>query len=316
MDVWTTSQLPETEQFSFWREVICQAYIALDTVRLSEGMFTGNVSAHPLADVNVTTIASSRQKIHRGRAEISRAPEQVYFLNLQTRGHCRMSQGGRAALLSAGEFAIVDSTEPYLCDYCSDDWEQYSFRFPRHLLRPLLIDPDRSSATKISVAQGGIATVVIDYLSSVARNAEGLSPSAERVGRSMIELVAMSLGGTEEARETGRENARRALCTSLIRHIAAHAADPELSPRKVAAQFGISPRYLHKVLEEHGRSFGRILLDQRLERCAKDLSSGLPTLISDVALRWGFNDISHFNKSFRHRFGMTPRAFRQEQATV
>ena len=112
MDIWTTDDLPMPEQFSYWREVICQAYVALDTVRDSAGGFTGQVTAHALAGVNVTTIASSRQQIYRGRAEISRAPEQVYFLNLQTRGQCRMSQGGRAVLLQPGEFSVVDSTEP------------------------------------------------------------------------------------------------------------------------------------------------------------------------------------------------------------
>lgn len=312
MNVWTTHDLPTLEQFSYWREVICQAYIALDTVRGSGGGFGGHVTAHPLAGVNVTTISSSRQRISRGRAEISRAPEQVYFLNLQMRGRCRMSQGGRSVLLDPGEFSVVDSTEPYLCDYCSDDWEQFSFRIPRHLLRPLLAHPDYATATKV-VSKGGIGTVVIDHLTSVARNAEQLSASADQVTSSMIGLIALSLGSSAEVRETGRGNARKALCASVTQHIERNIADPDLSPAKVAARLNVSPRYIHKVLEEEGRSFGRLILDGRLERCAKDLAADPGSSISDVALRWGFNDVSHFSKTFRQRFGTTPRDFRRER---
>lgn len=315
METWTTNDLPERDQFSYWREVLCEAYIALNPVRPSStGGFAGQVTAHPLSAINVTTIASTRQKVYRGRAEISRMPLEVYFLNLQVRGQCRMQQGGRAALLNPGEFSIVDSTEPYLNDYCSDDWEQYSFRIPRHLLRPLLRNPDKATATRVA-SNGGMGTVAIDLLKSIARNAEGLSPAATTLSSSMVELVAMSLGATESAQKMGRGSARQALCSSLINHVEMNIADPALCPAKVAAHFGISMRYLHKVLEEEGRSFGRLVLERRLERCAKDFARTKADAgtVTEIALRWGFNDMSHFSRTFRQRFGKTPRDYRGER---
>lgn len=314
METWTTNDLPEQDQFSYWREVLCEAYIALNPVRpASAGTFAGHVTAHPLSAINVTTISSSRQKIYRGRAEISRMPTEVYFLNLQLRGQCCMQQGGRAALLSPGEFSIVDSTEPYLNDYCSDDWEQYSFRVPRHLLRPLLRNPDKATAT-IVADNGGVGTVAIDLLKSIVRNVEGLSLTGTTLSSSMVELVAMSLGATQSAQEMARGSARQALCASLVKHVETNIADPELAPAKVAAHFGISVRYLHKVLEEGDRSFGRIVLEQRLEHCARDFVKARADggTVTEIALRWGFNDLSHFSRTFRQRFGKTPREYRSE----
>lgn len=316
METWTTNDLPERDQFSYWREVLCEAYIALNPVRpASAGTFAGHVTAHPLSSINVTTISSGRQKIYRGRAEISRMPTEVYFLNLQLRGQCCMQQGGRATLLNPGEFSIVDSTEPYLNDYCSDGWEQYSFRIPRHLLRPLLRNPDKATAT-IVADNGGVGTVAIDLLKSIVRNVEGLSLTGTTLGNSMVELVAMSLGATQAAQEMARGSARQALCASLVNHVGANVADPELAPAKVAAHFGISVRYLHKVLEEGGRSFGRLVLEQRLERCARDFVTRKADAetVTEIALRWGFNDLSHFSRTFRQRFGKTPREYRSEGA--
>ncbi|MBR0780279.1 helix-turn-helix domain-containing protein [Bradyrhizobium iriomotense] len=316
MATWTTNDLPERDQFSYWREVLCEAYIALNPVREpAPGGFAGHVTAHPLSTINVTTISSGRQKIYRGRSEISRMPTEVYFLNLQLRGQCCMQQGGRAALLNPGEFSIVDSTEPYLNDYCSDDWEQYSFRIPRHLLRPLLRNPEKATAT-IVADNGGISTVAIDLLKSIVRNVEGLSPTGATLSSSMVELVAMSLGATQAAQEMAPGSARQALCASLVSHIETNVADPELAPAKVAAHFGISVRYLHKVLEEGGRSFGRLVLEQRLERCARDFvkQTADSETVTEIALRWGFNDLSHFSRTFRQRFGKTPREYRSEGA--
>lgn len=313
METWTTTNLPERDQFSYWREVLCEAYVALNPTRpVRAGGFTGHVKARPISGVNVTTIASERQKIYRGRPEISRMPLEVYFLNLQVRGQCRMQQGGRAALLNAGEFALVDSTEPYLNDYCSDDWEQHSFRIPRHLLRPLLKDPDRATAVKIGDG-GGIETVTVEYLTSIARNVDRLSQTGTTLSASMVDLVALAVGGNPAVSERGRGTARQALCASLVKYVDFNIADPELGPATVAANFGISPRYLHKVLEEGGRSFGRLVLEGRLDRCAKGLATS-DTPITDIAMRWGFNDLSHFSRTFRQRFGKSPRSYRNEGA--
>lgn len=104
----------------------------------------------------------------------------------------------------------------------------------------------------------------------------------------------------------GRTYAAASLRTSRL-----NAADPSISPANVAQHFRISTRYLHKVLEMGGRSFGKILLESRLERCAQDLrSADASSSISQVAYRRGFNDLSHFSRTFKSQFGRSPRDFR------
>ena len=88
--------------------------------------------------------------------------------------------------------------------------------------------------------------------------------------------------------------------------------DAELSPQRVADSLGISVRTLHSRFEMIGQTFSRWLLDNRLEACRTALrdENQQPFKISDVAYRWGFNDLSYFNKTFRARFDMTPREWR------
>jgi AraC-like DNA-binding protein len=88
--------------------------------------------------------------------------------------------------------------------------------------------------------------------------------------------------------------------------------DPALSPDFVAAQFGISTRTLHLRFEKLEQTFGRWLLDARLDASSNALRNPRQhaSSISQIAYSCGFNDLSHFNKAFRTRFGASPSEWR------
>jgi AraC family transcriptional activator of tynA and feaB len=52
---------------------------------------------------------------------------------------------------------------------------------------------------------------------------------------------------------------------------------------------------------------------ERLERCRRDLEEPLLRVrtVSEIAYSWGFSDVSHFSRSFKQKFGITPRECRQ-----
>ena len=54
------------------------------------------------------------------------------------------------------------------------------------------------------------------------------------------------------------------------------------------------------------------ILDKRLEGVAENLR--IPALlgrsITEIAFSWGFNDLSHFSRAVRAKFGASPKAFR------
>jgi AraC-like DNA-binding protein len=90
--------------------------------------------------------------------------------------------------------------------------------------------------------------------------------------------------------------------------------DTRLTPQHVADHFGMSLRTLHLRFEKIGQTFGRWLLDNRLDACRAALRdpNHRNSNISEIAYRWGFNDLSHFNKAFRARFDQTPRECRND----
>ena len=139
-------------------------------------------------------------------------------------------------------------------------------------------------------------------------------------GMHIRDLVLSALGvrGDVQARvkEGGVHAARRSAVLDTIRR---RAGETGLNPADVAKQSGISVRYLHQLLEPTGQTFAQHLLEQRLERALATLRNPDRRLkIADVAFASGFSDISHFNRSFRRKFGDTPfgvrvRAMRAQQ---
>jgi AraC family transcriptional activator of tynA and feaB len=73
----------------------------------------------------------------------------------------------------------------------------------------------------------------------------------------------------------------------------------------------VSVRLLHMALEETGETFMTIVREKRLAAAARELAATDEgcTRVLDVALRWGFSDLSSFNRAFKQRFGLPPRRY-------
>jgi AraC-like DNA-binding protein len=109
---------------------------------------------------------------------------------------------------------------------------------------------------------------------------------------------------------------RSALLYRLKNYILTHLSDPELSMAEAAAAVGISPRYASDLMAAEQASFRGYVQMQRLERCKRDLADTAHAArhVGDIAFAWGFNDLAHFSRIFKLRFGVSPREWREHPA--
>jgi len=144
-----------------------------------------------------------------------------------------------------------------------------------------------------------------------------------------VVTVARPLGGVPASRITAPQSAGgrhilflhggaymtgSALLYRLKNHILTHLADPELSLPRAAAATGISPRYASDLMAAEQTSFRGYVQTQRLERCKRDLADPAYQArhIGEIAFAWGFNDLAHFSRIFKQRFGVSPREWREQ----
>jgi AraC family transcriptional regulator, positive regulator of tynA and feaB len=89
-----------------------------------------------------------------------------------------------------------------------------------------------------------------------------------------------------------------------------HFTDPEIGPRDIADEAGISLRYLQKLFTARGTTCGRFIQSLRLEHAARLVRLRNQTRsgqsLADIAHLSGFRDYRHFARLFRHHFGHPP----------
>jgi AraC-like DNA-binding protein len=90
-----------------------------------------------------------------------------------------------------------------------------------------------------------------------------------------------------------------------------HLHRPDLRAEAVAAHLGVSPRYVHMLFEAEGLSFLEYVFAERIARAHE---THRDRTISAIAFAVGFSDLSHFNRTFRRRFGRTPTEVRADVA--
>jgi acetamidase/formamidase/AraC-like DNA-binding protein len=170
----------------------------------------------------------------------------------------------------------------------------------------------------VIVAPDGLADVLGRTLESAAEALETLSPEAWNTIRlSLAEmLLTLSRHKSSSATEAIGIGTQPALLQRIYDTIERKLGDPDITPARIAQIEGISERYLQKLFEGSGDNFTHYLRERRLQRCWADLgnASEAHRSVSDIAFSCGFSDAAHFSRSFRDRFGLSPRAFRQQQA--
>lgn len=194
-----------------------------------------------------------------------------------------------------------------------DDTTAWTICMDRVPLEPLLADI--SDPIQRCLPRDNPAIRLLEgYLGSLFSLEPGYDLTLATLHVRDLALYALGVRGDTHAlvRERGVRAARQG---ALLDAIVKRAGDPDLDPASVAAQLGMSPRYLHRLLEPTGRSFAQHLLRCRLDRAASMLRDPECALkISEIAMRAGFSDISHFNRSFRRTFGDTPLGVRVRAA--
>jgi AraC family transcriptional regulator, positive regulator of tynA and feaB len=89
-------------------------------------------------------------------------------------------------------------------------------------------------------------------------------------------------------------------------------ADPDFGPCEVAAEAGISLRYLQKLFTVRGSTCSHFIHSLRLDHAARliqrraSMKTGEP--LSAIARACGFCDYPNFARAFHHRIGYPPGA--------
>jgi AraC-like DNA-binding protein len=307
----TSSAVPD-RRLAVWQDIVCDTFVGLDCRSDMDDAFWGSVSQSTIGPVSCTRVDSCAQRVLRTPSRIARASKDFVLVALGNSGVNGVFQDGREAVVSAGQFVIYDTTRPYELRF-DDSFSQTIFQIPRKLLQQRIGSFDALTATTFS-GDRPLERLAYEFLLSMSRTIEHVDPAtANRLLDQALDLVAMAFSEKMQQRSPDQSSHRSALLYRLKNYILAHLRDPELSMPYAAAAVGISPRYASDLMAAEQASFRSYVQVQRLERCKRDLSDPAHGArhVSDIAFAWGFNDLAHFSRVFKQRFGVSPREWRE-----
>jgi AraC-like DNA-binding protein len=152
------------------------------------------------------------------------------------------------------------------------------------------------------------------YLERLASPACSSDAEAAALTDNLCNIIALMTATTDRDRSAARHFPIQPGLDEMLATLRRHLADPDLSPRMLAERLQVSVRTVHKRFEDADTTFGQWVLDARLQACRRALDDPRQSgfTISQIAFGWGFNDLPHFSKAFRARFGLSPSQYRRK----
>jgi AraC-like DNA-binding protein len=307
---WSTADVPPRDREAYWVDAVCDTFVHLDCEPRRDRPFHGEIRSDVAGNMCVGTVVSTAQLVTRSQRQISRDPADIFLINVQLSGHGMVSQDGRDATLRPGDFALYDSTRPYRLTF-DGDFAQAVLQIPRALLVRRIGASENFTATRIdgTMGIGGVLSPMLRALPSQL----GAIPvtGRQRIADCALDLVVAALlsSGGERAPLTTRMSLARAKLW-IEQHLA-----EKLSAERIAQGCNLSVRHLSRLFTREGTALMEYVWARRLARCHLDLTD--PAMqhrsITEIALAAGFNDLSHFSRSYRAHYGLSPREVRAQR---
>jgi AraC-like DNA-binding protein len=214
----------------------------------------------------------------------------VFRLGLVMRGPVRILGTGDAVVLAAGTLFLVPPG--------------YPCRFLKHM--DALVETLASGVPTVARLAGVPLAEAGALLESLEREAREPRLGSEPMVRlKLLEGILMLV----RARPGAGHGTLRFHADEAQQFIRDHCADP-LTLDGLAARYDLNPSYFSRLFHrEVGMPLVEFINRSRVQKSCQ-LLKRTDAGIVEIALAVGYNNLSHFNRSFRRFIGMTPREFR------
>ncbi len=312
INVWDTQYFSPSKAFGVFREGIGNTFMPWTPEFNSDLPFEARIESMNFAHGSVGRVRMSPLVTVRTKQNIAASKVDGFYANFVMTGELNVDQAGHVSRAVPGDLVIYDTAEPVSATGQPDGmYEDLSFLISKESFAAVknvedsfnnVLLPRRSLMGPLA----GALTLLSEHL---------LSASADELTAlfdAFVVLLPLAAGGFAPNLNDGEEPKSRDLKREILYYVNEQLSTEALSPERVATHFGICPRYVHKIFASLGTTFSAYITQKRLERVQLDLisSSCKHESIFTVAYRWGFVNLSTFNRLFKKRYGCTPSEFR------
>jgi AraC family transcriptional regulator, positive regulator of tynA and feaB len=310
--LFSTADVHPRDRFDYWHNVACKNLVDHSSKPECRQTFAAHIEAETLADIGLVLFQNSPMDAVRSARHLARAEGDELFFCSQLSGTVALEQDGRQVQLKTGDLLLLDPLLPYSAKFFSGS-KLLVLKIPRRTLearvgqtREMVAVPIPSSEPEPRWTSSFIA-MLPDIAGSLTHAAKEIAKNQtlDMIALSLMKAIGSSSPRVSSARSVALLNVRAAIESRL--------SDHALDPATVAEATGISARYANALLFEQGTSITHVIRMRRLERCRMALEDPLQShrTVSDIAYGWGFSDMTHFGRSFKAVYDVSPRDYRK-----
>jgi len=312
----STANVAPRDRREWLQDVIRREYTKVEVTPPEDGELFNEMTFYAWEKLRLSVIRSNAITINRFAHEPYHPSQDSYLGVVSLSGHYSLEQNGREVFLNPGDMTIYDATRPHRI-HCSREFSKLLVTIPRAMMRARLAGVEHCTALRIP-GDTGVGAVASSFIRSAASQAASLSqdefsPLAEH----SLDLFTLALVGVRP--QSFNLSRSRSLSLSRVKDfVERHLADPTLDTAMVATGVGLSARYINDLFKDERTSLIRYVWQRRLECCRRDMLdlAHRGHRVSDIAFRWGFNDLSHFSRAFRQYAGCSPRDFMMQGVLI
>ena len=235
---------------------------------------------------------------------------EAYVLMLLVDGGGVVLRDKASVVVAPGSVVFLNANRPLETEQ-SAAGTSLAVSFSAPLLKSRFVDVDEWCMVPLDATQG-TAAILRECMQSYWRARSDIRGGAGNdLAASLVHLLGATFGNCSGVPAFDSRCARMHFLR--VRDlIAENLQNPQLSVDFVSERLSISKSYLFSIMNTANTTLGRYILERRLDRSRELLAD--PALkgwsIGEIALRTGFQELSHFSRRFSERFGRSPRAFR------
>ena len=310
---WSTTRAPASVRpgISYWNELLAQHVMPLDVTSPAAARdFSADMEQAQMGACSALMLEARQpqhvdHRLRRARAESDR--DTLMLIHMRAGVIDLRSDAGDVRLRRHDAVLLADSDR--FVFNASPDTRTLVLRIQRAWLKRWMPRLGDCVGRMIDGSQGWGRTASSALLNIEPCEIPDWRYPAADVADQLAGMLALAL----QPQTAPVSGGQRALLDQALHLLRQRFAEIELRPVDIAADLGISLRYLHQLFARTGHSFSRTLYGQRLDHAARLLTRKDcgELSITDVALASGFSDSGHFARMFRARYGRCPTLHRK-----
>jgi AraC-like DNA-binding protein len=304
------SNLDIKERYDIWRESIAVIFEFDSKSKIPPEVFNAELTTRHFSSILLNTTKTQGQYFNRSQKLIAQDGMDHCWLQMLVKGSTSIQIGSKGANLKLyeGDIFLIDFSQPF--HLLTSNFEDINLIIPRDVIKKHLPNIEKYHGA-ILPASTGFAKILGSHLTMLKQLAHTITTAEAGI---IAEGVAHLAGFYFSQKFIPKDDYSIHIATQegIRCYILSNLGNPNLSPLTIAQHFKMSRAYLYRMFPEKGIS--AYIHEQRLKKAYRELSrNGSARSISEIAFDLGFNSESHFSRSFRKLFQLSPTEARQNK---